>query len=115
MDSIYDDVRNNRCLVYSYGIADDLTFEEDMASLGCVVHAYDPTVDVKSDDVKIHPVGIAYFTGKLDLMTNYDSANPVIEWLDVMTLADAMAANGDSESHLSYLKVDVESHEIKAI
>ena len=33
----------------------------------------------------------------------------------MLTLADAMAANGHSKADISYLKVDVESHEIEAI
>ena len=39
MDNIYQDVQRNKCLVYSFGISDDLTFEEEMAGIGCNVHA----------------------------------------------------------------------------
>ena len=34
---MYRDIKNRECLIYSFGIADDWTFEEYMASLGCTV------------------------------------------------------------------------------
>ena len=37
LDDIYRDIKNKKCLIYSFGIADDWTFEEYMASLGCKV------------------------------------------------------------------------------
>ena len=37
LDDIYRDIKNEKCLIYSFGIADDWTFEEYMASLGCKV------------------------------------------------------------------------------
>ena len=37
LDDIYRDIKNKECLIYSFGIADDWTFEEYMASLGCKV------------------------------------------------------------------------------
>ena len=114
MDNIYQDVRNKECLVYSFGISDDLTFEEEMTALGCKVHAYDPTVKPVSDSVHIHNMGLAHFTGKMTLTINHDN-NRKSDPLDVMTLAEAIKVNGDTEATISYLKVDVESSEIKAI
>ena len=47
MDKMYDDMMSGdgKCLVYSFGIADDWTFEDTMAGLGCRVRAFDPTID----------------------------------------------------------------------
>ena len=35
-DFIYD-INNERCLVYSFGLSDDTSFEEAMAEAGCEV------------------------------------------------------------------------------
>lgn len=37
MDKLYLDIKNQECLVYSFGLSDDWTFEEVMADLGCKV------------------------------------------------------------------------------
>ena len=40
-------MKNGNCLIYSFGIAGDWTFEEAMAELGCTIRAFDPTIDGK--------------------------------------------------------------------
>ena len=45
LDKFYEDVKAGRCLIYSFGIAYDWSFEEAMAQLGCTVRAFDPTVN----------------------------------------------------------------------
>ena len=35
MDNIFEDVNRNKCLVYSFGLADDITFENELSDLGC--------------------------------------------------------------------------------
>ena len=37
LDSLFQDVINDNCLIYSFGIADDWTFEISMGELGCQV------------------------------------------------------------------------------
>ena len=44
LDRIYEDIKQDKCLIYSFGLADDWSFEEQMASMGCQVRAFDPTV-----------------------------------------------------------------------
>ncbi len=48
LDKFYDDVQSGKCLIYSFGIANDWSFEEAMAQLGCTVRAFDPTIDGQS-------------------------------------------------------------------
>ena len=35
MDNIFKDVKRNKCVVYSFGLADDITFENELSDLGC--------------------------------------------------------------------------------
>jgi hypothetical protein len=36
----------DKCLVYSFGIADEWGFDKDMGAIGCEVYAFDPTVSL---------------------------------------------------------------------
>ncbi len=47
LDDFYGNVKDGNCLIYSFGVAGDWTFEEAMAGLGCTVRAFDPTIDGK--------------------------------------------------------------------
>jgi hypothetical protein len=51
-------------LVYSFGVGNDHTFEDQMDNLGCRIHAYDPTLSETqqpkiSDNFYFHPVGLS--------------------------------------------------------
>ena len=45
MDKIYDNIKSGKCLVYSFGLSMDWSFERAMAAIGCTVRAFDPTQD----------------------------------------------------------------------
>ena len=46
MDDIIKDVTNGECLVYSFGIKNDWSFEDAMGELGCKVYAFDGSVNL---------------------------------------------------------------------
>jgi hypothetical protein len=65
LDHFYKDVKNGNCLIYSFGIAGDWTFEEAMAELGCTIRAFDPTIEAdtkpKSNLVSVYFIFKAIF------------------------------------------------------
>ena len=103
MDELVEDLQNGDCLVYSFGLASDWTFEENLAAMGCKVYAFDPTVDGPAKlDPNIHFEKIGIIAAS-DGRTNYQ------------TLDSLLAANGHSATKISYMKFDVEGAEIAAI
>ena len=54
-DEFMEDLRTGKCLVYSFGLSRDWTFEENLAALGCQIYAFDPTVEAPDNlDPHIH-------------------------------------------------------------
>ena len=88
------------CLIYSFGISNDWTFEDFMDFQGCEIHAHDPTVDFparRGDNIHFYKKGLSE---KKDETTD--------------TLANILAENGHTESVVEYLKIDIEEHELAA-
>ena len=66
LDQLYEDVQTGNCLIYSFGIAGDWTFEETMADLGCTIRAFDPTISEASKPAS-KLVLLNFFTNRLPL------------------------------------------------
>lgn len=104
MDGLIDDIERKQCVVYSFGIAGDWSFEDAVADMGCKVYAYDPSVDFpekRSENVFFKKWGIA--SEEKDRRENFK------------TLKELLRINGHQKSRISYLKMDVEGAEIKGI
>ena len=115
MDNFYKDLQNEKCIVYSFGISDDYTFEKELGNLGCIVHAYDPTVELPSslsERVSFKSIGLGHYTGHMNLTADVKKDRGS---MPVTTLKDAIANNGDLGKEITYVKVDVEGSEIEAI
>ena len=73
LDKMYKDIQNGNCLVYSFGVGDDFTFETAMAGLGCTVRAFDLYVDTKDKSFVTNPnitfsyTGLSHVKGKIEL------------------------------------------------
>ena len=95
MDNIQ---KGKKCLIYSFGVANEYSFEQFMDTMGCEIHAYDPTVN--------HPAKLGdniYFT-KLGL------SNTTAQDMD--TLANILQKNSHTNAVIEYLKIDIEGHEL---
>merc|ERR1712106_1135505 len=86
-----DIILGKPCLIYSFGIANDWTFEDFTDYRGCEIHAHDPTVDFpaeRGNNTHFYKKGVS---GKKDETTD--------------TLANILAENGHTGSVVEYLKI----------
>ena len=89
------------CLIYSFGVADDWTFEDFMVHFGCKIHAYDPTVHYppeRGSNINFYKKGLS---GAKSDTTD--------------TLANILAENGHTDTVVEYLKIDIEEHELAGL
>ena len=67
MEELIKDIQNQECIVYSFGVGNDLSFEETIADMGCKVLAYDPTVSNPkhhSQNISFKKIGVVGFLVK---------------------------------------------------
>merc|ERR1712150_146942 len=85
-----------------------------MNDLGCIVRAFDPTIDPETPtrkNVNFYPIGLSHKTGEDEVFMDHSRNQK--KTVKVSTLSDLVKDFGDE--YIDYLKVDVESSEIKAI
>ncbi|CAK8687061.1 unnamed protein product [Clavelina lepadiformis] len=97
-----DRTGQGKCLVYSFGVANDFTFDDEMAKLGCEVHSFDPSTELADNSVResgviFHKVGIS----------NEDDDNGFNGW-KMRTLKTILRELGHQGRHLDFLKVDTD-------
>ncbi len=108
-----DTFRSGTCLVYSFGVADDWKFDQQMGAFGCEVHSFDPTVELPKElapNVTFHPWGLK---GEKDsgMITHGSEALYGRSVLGpIYTLREIRHRLGH-HSHLSVLKMDCEGCE----
>ncbi|KAI9190824.1 methyltransferase domain-containing protein [Polychytrium aggregatum] len=105
------------CVVYSFGICNDFSFDDEMNLKGCEVHSFDPSMGVESySRSKTHWFHDAGISGIDD--SNYTDhrssmlGKGVKPWV-VKTIPSWMSTL--SHNHISLLKVDVEYCEWDAL
>ena len=103
MDDLLEYIRQNKCLIFSFGIDTDWTFEDIMDKLGCVVHAFDPTV--------VYPIarGKHITFAKLGV-----SAKPDMD-KKLDTLSSILQKHNYQDSKIPYFKIDIEKAELEGL
>lgn len=89
----------NRKIAYSFGIADDVTWDADIADRGLDVYMYDHTISgLPSDNKRFHfsPVGLSGESAQTE---------------NLKSLSELMRQNGHSEEYGMILKIDIEGAE----
>nr|XP_018670284.1 methyltransferase-like protein 24 [Ciona intestinalis] len=92
-----------KCLMYSFGVGYDFSFDDEMAKLGCEVHSFDPSMTyqdgmVRESGVTFHKIGIS------DQDLEADSKG----W-KMRTLKTLLKELGHNGRYLDYLKVDTDA------
>ncbi|XP_046368096.2 probable methyltransferase-like protein 24 [Haliotis rufescens] len=102
------------CLVYSFGIWDDWSFDDAMGALGCEVHSFDPSIGLKdfnrSKNVHFHDIGLSGTDSDSYVATKDIYVKNKQIW-KIRRLESIMKMLGHTNRHIDVLKIDVETSE----
>lgn len=107
-------IKPGNCIILSFGINNQWTFEDDFDKFGCKIYAFDPTMSQgdhdRSPNIKFRSVGISNFKGEKKI----GSAGHLDKWTvhKVDRLENLINDFGLAGKEIDYLKLDVELSEI---
>lgn len=97
------------CVVYSMGVRDESTFEEEMIErTNCMIYAYDPAVSEMGPQMTAEALKSVVFTQAYVGAENKPTANP-----PMYTLTEMMKMN--KHTYIDVLKMDIEYYEFEVV
>ncbi|KAG7155619.1 Methyltransferase-like protein 24-like 8 [Homarus americanus] len=108
-----------RCLIYSFGVGNDFSFDERMQDFGCEVHSFDHDQDHENYDYRVGPF-VFFHKARIGINNGYISYcernSSLCEFpLRYQTMADIRRSLGHDTRRVNYLKMDIEGQEWKVI
>jgi len=104
------------CLVYSVGIAEEWGFDTFMGNMGCEVHAFDPTVDLRKKDlgenVHFHLWGLTTEDSKNErTFESTDVYGGMVPGSEMLTFKEITDRLGHTNRKIDFFKMDCEGCE----
>ncbi|XP_037085560.1 methyltransferase-like protein 24 [Pollicipes pollicipes] len=104
-------LETDRCLIYSFGVDHDWSFDDNAQLLECEIHAFDPSIGAtdhkRSARIFFHNIGIG---GRNEVKTVRRGLVSTRRW-DIRTYEGVVRFLGHLDRTVHYLKVDVEGSE----
>ncbi|CAL4165780.1 unnamed protein product, partial [Meganyctiphanes norvegica] len=109
----------NNCLVYSFGVGNDITFEDTITYFkNCEVHLFDHTIGkiMQQTLVKdLHSRQHYHLLGLSDKNERMKNPHHEAQYLEMRTLDQIQKELGHEGRTIHYLKIDIEGAEWKAL
>jgi Methyltransferase domain len=103
LDSLRIATKTKNCLVYSFGVGNDWTFDESMHEAGCEVHSFDPSLGIPS-----HKRNFQHWFHNWGLTGNIGTVDP--SW-DLVSYSETRRQLNHQTRKVNVLKMDIEGAE----
>ncbi|XP_037782747.1 uncharacterized protein LOC119579084 [Penaeus monodon] len=109
----------NDCVVLSFGVNNEWSFEDDAEKLGCKIYAFDPSMSVdeyqRSAKIKFFGVGISDFQGEMEVGQLKDVRAGKAKTLPVYPYEEIVRRLGLEGRVIDFVKMDIELSELDVL